>query len=624
MNIEKFIHTPFRRGISGLWYISGDFGILDGTCKFTHTQENSTHHYHYETEQYQVSSEYTTLPGGVAQRRDTFQNLSGVPLTLNSFFCRFYLEGNQYEVYTQYNGWHHESSGAWQDLVTQVSAVSCGIRTCEGAAPMMALRNKHTGRITVFHLLPNCQWQMIARKLPHRQQNESVVLEVGFENNALRMPIAPGEQIQLPTVLFYETQNRTGFDAHKLHQAYNSLYPRRKMPIMYNTWFYHFDNIDVDAILRQVDCAAELGMEMFMVDSGWFGEVGSWSATVGDWKESLTSGFRGRLMEVSERVRRHGMIFGLWFEPERAGVESVTRKEHPEFYLDHVFFDFSRPDARDYMVGIISEVIDRYQIGFVKFDFNASTPHDPSGCAFYRYMQGHREFIDRLRQRYPDLYFTNCAAGGGRMELQQGSYFDSFWFSDNQGPYEGLTIVKNTLKRMPGSLIERWSVQKYCDGFPVYGTPQRQGFMLSCNNSVFDYVLNVKDNYTLAFLTGGPIGFSGDIAAYPADYKEKLKAFLCQYKEDRSFYLSAEAHILVDSEDITVIEYADSGLSRCVIQFFTKLINTDALTVYPAVDAAAQYLLNGTCVSGQTLIEDGLRFENLTYNDCQILELRKV
>lgn len=626
MNIEKYIYnlTPLRKGITGLWNVSGDFGVLDTIDSYTVSENGNVRTYTYETPVCRISAQFTQFPNGAALRQDRFENLSDKPLLLHSFFSRFFLEGNRYQVYTQYNGCHHESSGQWQELVTQVTAAGLGIRSCEGATPMMALENIHNGKITAFHMLPNCQWQMNVKKRPHTAKNEVVLVETGIENNGLRLSVAPGEVLDMPPVIFHQSENRNDLDAWKLHEVYNTLYPRRQMPVMYNTWLYHFDSIDVDAILRQVDAAAEMGIEMFMVDAGWFGVGGHWSDAVGDWTENLTGGFRGRLLEVSQRIRDKGMIFGLWFEPERAGINARILNEHPEFYLDGVFFDFANPAAREYMLSTLRPVIDHYHIGFIKFDFNASTPHDPSGCSFYRYMQGHKEFVDTVRREYPHMYITGCASGGMRMDLQQGTLFDSFWLSDNQGPYEGLTIVKNTLKRMPTGLIERWNVQKYCDGFPLVRSDEWQGFMISCNNSTFDFVLNVKDEYNLAFLTGGPLGFSGDIAGYPEEYKEKFKAFIAQYKLDRQFYLTANAHILIDTEDIIAIEYADSDFDRCVVQFFTKLPYTNLLTVYPVVDTTAAYQVEDRVVSGKELAEDGIFMEKFSYNDCRTVEMKKV
>lgn len=626
MNANKFFYnlTPLRKGISGLWNLSGDFGVLDTVCDYTVQEHDNRCVYTYETPEYKVTAEFTKFPNGAYMRQDRFENLSDRTLTLHSFFSRFFLEGNRHEVYTQYNGCHHESSGAWQELVTQITAAGLGIRACEGATPVMALQNKHHGRISVFHMLANCQWRMTALKRPHTTKNEVVLVETGIENNGLRLSVAPGEVIEMPAVIYYQAKSRNDLDCWKLHEVYNTLYPRRQMPVMYNTWLYNFDHIDVDGILRQVEAAAELGIEMFMVDAGWFGVGGNWSEAVGDWNENLTGGFYGRLLEVSEKVRELGMTFGLWFEPERAGINAHILKEHPEFYLDGFFFDFANPNACKYMLDTIRPIIDHYHIGFIKFDFNANTPHDPSGCSFYRYAQGHKAFVETLRQEYPHLYITGCAAGGMRMDLQQGTHFDSFWLSDNQGPYEGLSIVKNTLKRMPTALIERWNVQKYCDGFPNVKTGIWQGLMLSCNNSAFDFVLNVTDNYNLAFLSGGPLGFSGDIADYPEEYKTRYRDFIAQYKKDREFYINANAHILIDTDDIIAIEYADTDFDQCILQFFTKLPYTNLLTLYPVLDPLANYQTEEGIQSGRELMENGIFMEKFFNNDCRVIRLQKI
>lgn len=625
MNIEKYIYqmAPYRKGISGLWYLSGDFGVVDGPEGYTIEKQDNRTVICYETEQFQVQSVFTEHPNQVILRQDTFRNLTDSPMTLNTFFSRFYLEGCRYRVYTQYNGCHHESSGQWQDLVTQVTTASCGIRACEGATPMLALQNQHHSKTTVFHMLPNAQWQMTARKRPYTAKNEAVLVETGMENDALRLQVAPGEVIQMPEVIFYQAENSTDLDAWRLHSFFNTQYPRKRLPVMYNTWLYHFDSINVDEVLRQVDAAAELGIEVFVCDAGWFGVGGNWSDAVGDWEENLTGGYRGRLLEVAQRVREKGMQFGLWFEPERAGDKAKIRNEHPEFFLDDRFFDFANPEACAFMLDTLYRAIDRYGIEFIKFDFNASTPHDPSGSSFYRYMQGHKEFLAQIRQRYPNMYICGCGAGGQRMELYQGTLFDSFWLSDNQGPYEGLTIVRNTLKRMPTSLIERWNVQKYCTGFPKIRSDEWQGFMISCNNATYDHLINVTDAYTAAFITGGPMGFSGDID-YPQQYKEHFRALIAQYKQDREFYRTALAHILIDSDDITAIEYADPEYQRCVIQFFTKITYTNMLTVYPVLDPKSRYQLEDRVMTGAQWMEEGIFLAKFFCNDCITLELKKV
>ena len=320
-------------------------------------------------------------------------------------------------------------------------------------------------------------------------------------------------------------------------------------------------------------------------------------------------------MEISERVRRRGMIFGLWFEPERAVATARAVQEHPDDYIDGTLLDFGKPSAVDRMLNVIGAQIKKYDIGWVKFDFNATILLDPSGNAFYRYMQGQRRFIEELRRRFPDLYITNCASGGYRMEVEQGTLCDSFWLSDNQGPYEGIRIVKDTLKRMPTALIERRNVQKYVEGMPNYGTPP-VGRMLSCNNAGWDFVINVDDSFTTQFINCGPIGFSMDLCAMPDHVKALWKRHVAKFKAERAFYQKATARILVDSDDVIAIEYADPKLTHCELQLFTKTVYTDTLTLYPAVDVTCDYELDGHVVSGAELAENGIRFEKPEDNRC--------
>ena len=105
-----------------------------------------------------------------------------------------------------------------------------------------------------------------------------------------------------------------------------------------------------------------------------------------------------------------------------------------------------------------------------------------------------------------------------RMEMGQATYTDSFWFTDNQGPYEGLTIIKDTLKRLPSACIERWNVQKYLEGFPAYHPDKCVGRMVSCNNATWDYAITISDEYTDAFVKGGPLGFSCDLCSFPEQW----------------------------------------------------------------------------------------------------------
>lgn len=216
MNFERYIDLNGACGVSGLFFAVGSFGVIDGNVKYDRIDENGKTTFVYCNDSIRLEAEFTVLENGIVIRRDKFFNLCENEVEINSLSSRFTLIGNEYEVYTQYNAWQHESRGAWQKLVTHITAAAEGIRTCDSATPMMGFHNLYTGKNTVFHVIPNAQWQMSARKIPQNEK-ELVVLEVGFYGKAMRLKAAPKEVIDLPALVFFEAESKTDLDAHKLH-----------------------------------------------------------------------------------------------------------------------------------------------------------------------------------------------------------------------------------------------------------------------------------------------------------------------------------------------------------------------------------------------------------------------
>lgn len=609
--------------LSGLFSVAGSFGIIDGKTtvgKIAETLDG----YVYEDANVRLSSKLTAFAEGAVLREDSLTNITENEITVHRAFSRFTLEGGEYEVYTQNNNWQNESVGAWMPLGAEISAACAGIRTCQGATPVMALHNKQTEKTLVFHIFPNAAWKITAAKRRSGDKNDGVSIDCGINDSALALKVAPGETISLPAILFFEAECKRDLDAHKLHSVFNRLFPRKSLPILYNTWLLEFDNICIDNIFRQIDTAAELGIETFVLDAGWFGTKPEWDTCIGEWTENMTGGFCGRVSEVSEYVRGKGLKFGMWLEPERALPHTESVKAHPDYYIHNEFLDFANPDARKYIFDITCGLIEKYHLSYMKFDFNNSFAYDPSFQGFYRYHEGQKAYVKALKERYPDLYLTNCASGGFRMDLEQAKLFDSFWFSDNQGPYEGLTIFKDTALRLPPSCIEKWNVQTFCGGFPEYKKTELRTLPISCNNATWNYVLNVSDEYTFSFLSGGVIGFSCNIADFPASYKEKLKAFLSAYKQKRDFYAKAALRVLVDVKNVTALEYANEDLSEVELHLFTKLIYQDSITLYPVLDPTKTYLYNGVEVLGKELIEDGITISALKDNDARVITLKSI
>ena len=257
---------------------------------------------------------------------------------------------------------------------------------------------------------------------------------------------------------------------------------------------------------------------------------------------------------------------------------------------------------------MISNLINTYHIQYFKFDFNQDLDVDINQNAFKNYFEGYQQFIQQLRGAYPDLYMENCASGGLRMTLTNSLDFDSFWLSDNQSPYEGVRIFKDTIKRVAPQMIEKWAtIQSVCN-FKHYYQGNSNEKIIATNDATWSNVRGVHQSYLEGFLTGGPIGFSCDLNSLSETVFNGLKEFIVQYKKDRNFWKNAVCRILVDSASVLALEFSDVNFEQIELVIYTKRIRQEALSVYPVLNPLANYCINGDRVmSGDQIDAEGIQ-----------------
>ncbi len=585
-----------------LWRVTGSFGEVAGEV----TREGNT--FRTAGDGYVLTSHYTESEEGVFDYAGTFENVSGEPLTLRRLQAQFAFTGD-FEVFTQCNVWQNESKGAWQELVTCTGAATESIRTSFGASPMLALWNKQTASGVVFHLLAEYAWEMKAQVVPLPGEAKEVSVTIGLNSTGLALDVAPGESVRTPRILCYSFRNKRDLDCHKLHAYCNRILPPYRMPVIYNTWLYRFDAMTTENVLAQVEKAAYVGAEYFVLDAGWFGKTRNWVTSRGDWKENPET-LGGRMKEIADAVRAHGMKFGLWLEVETADAESDILKEHPDHFIAYEgqrLLDFAKREAVDTLYETVIGLIERYGIEFIKFDFNQDLPISVTHTAFYDYLTGFEGFIDRLREAYPSLYLQNCASGGLRMDMTGALRFDGFWPSDNESPYEGMRIVANTMLRLPPQLIERWVVVRSLEHFLPSYDGKEVDKILACNDCVWDRVVEVSQSYLEGFMLGGGVGFSLDFNALSQNFLDFLKETVASRKAQTAFWQNAVGRILTDVKDIRVIQYSDPAFETVKLVIFRENIRQNALDIRPVVDPAATYRIDGDkTVSGAGLMRDGM------------------
>ncbi len=600
----------------------GSFGEICGTV--TREGQSISH----KTDDYALTCQYEMDEYGVCTRNDVFQNISDKPLLLNSLKSRFIFEGGEYQVYTQFCNWQNESTGGWHPLTTTVSVAGSSIRTIQDGAPFLALWSEQEQRGVAFHLVNNANWEMKVTRAGHYCKYSKIVVEMGIMDYNFDITVAPGEVVDMPQIICYEFKNKLDMDCYKLHNYMHARYPRREMPIIYDTWMYRFDYIDVENVSSQIELAADLGVEYFFIDAGWFGNGKNWSISVGDWEENMTGAFCGHMIDVADKVRAAGMKFGLWIEPERAMPDCESVKAHPEYYIpgdvesEYCFLDFANPEAREWMLGVVFGLIERYGIEFIKDDFNADKYFDERHTAFKEYYAGHKKFMQAIRAKYPNLYLCSCAGGGMRMELNNYTEFDSNWPSDNESPYVEMDIYKQTILRLPPQGYERWvsvhSLMGYEDFYEPFkgsneGNVER---MVACGDAIWHRIHGVELSYLDGYMTCGPIGFSCDLSKISPSHFAHIKEFVAKVKADREFWKTAVARILCDTKTVTVLQYSNMDLSKIVVQLFTGHTQQDGFTVHPVVDESKNYRVNGgDILSGKEIAEEGISFRTAEWHD---------
>lgn len=595
-----------------IWNISGNFGRVE------------TDSFEGATDIYAVKSRYTKDENGVYHYTGELKNLSDGKIWLNCLKAKFHLGGGEFEVYTQYNGWQNENTGMWQRLNTEVTAAVRSIRSSYGAAPFMAVKNRQTGRGVVFHLLPDYAWSIQARMVPKYGEAAVAEVELGVNSENFLYEILPNEAVKTPEIIFYEFKNDLDLDCWKLHQYWIKNYKRKRMPVVYNTWLCRFDQISYDNIYNQIAKAAQIGAEYFVIDAGWFGVGAGWGNQRGDWFENMTSGFCGKMVDIAGSVRTHNMKFGLWFEIETASKEATVLKEKKKYFTESnglFFLDFSNAEARDYIFETLKANIEKYNIEYIKFDFNQDMDFDDKHIAYMDYYEGYRKLIQRLRMEYPHIYLENCASGGLRVDLRNSMDFDSFWLSDNQSPYEGMRIFKEGIKRLPPQCIEKWAVLQSIENFSPNNYCDEKEKLLSTNDATWDGVVGVHPSFLNGFLSGGPIGISCDLNAISEKLLDDMSKHISHFKQERSFWENAVCRICADTDKLLILEYR--AFDKTKILVYTYKIMQEDVYVYPEVIENDLYVVGSKKMSGKEIAENGIRLRLAGNYRATFLELER-
>lgn len=359
-------------------------------------------------------------------------------------------------------------------------------------------------------------------------------LVMGIHPTQFAFHLAEGEAFTAPEVIMsysYEGMSELSYHFHKVirNNLCRGKYKLEERPILINNWEATYFTFDEDKLFDIAEKAKNLGIEMFVMDDGWFGKRENDTTSLGDWfvnEEKLPNGL-GKLVE---RINGLGMKFGIWFEPEGISENSDLYRAHPDWCLHipgrnpgrsryELLLDMSRSDVREYLFERMCSIFDSANIEYVKWDVNrslsdvwsANLPKERQGEVFHRYVLGLYELLEKLLTKYPHILLEGCAGGGGRFDAGMLYYAPQIWCSDNTDAIERLSIQFGT-----------------SFGYPIGAVGSHVSV---CPNHQTRRFTPMKTRAIVAM--SGNYGYELDVNDLSEDIKESVKRAIVEYKKYR-------------------------------------------------------------------------------------------
>ena len=454
-------------------------------------------------------------------------------------------------------------------------------------------------------------------------------INVGINPFGFNWLLEPSDEFQAPEVIL--TYSDEGFG--KMSRTYHKLYRTRlvrgkyrdiERPVLINNWEATYFNFNEEKILNIAQKAKSVGVELMVLDDGWFGKRNDDNCSLGDWvvdRNKLPDGIES----LAQKIAALGMKFGLWFEPEMISEDSDLYRLHPDWCIhtegrprtpsrNQFVLDLSRQDVRDYVVETVSKVLSSAPISYVKWDYNrniseigsAELPITRQQELPHRYILGVYDILERLTATFPEILFEGCAGGGGRYDAGMLYYFPQYWTSDNTDAIERLYIQHGTSMVMPAS-----SMSAHISAVPNH----QLGRITS---------LKIRGDVAMA----GQFGYELDLNTLSSEEIESVKQQIIQYKEIREIIHKGEMYRLKSPfegintsweyvyEDTVVLMFF-TMLTKCQLgKVCVKLSGLDEDAIYTEQKSKRKY-------SGRYLMNVGLYFDNDEEFHSEILIFKK-
>lgn len=418
------------------------------------------------------------------------------------------------------------------------------------------------------------------------------LVQMGISSHDCVISLQPGEEFMAPSMLVGYTNS--GFEA--MTHAMNDFAKQHVLrdgvrPVLYNSWEATEFDVHCDEQIALAKKAKEMGVELFVIDDGWFGQRHSDADGLGDWYVN-TDKFPEGLTPLISAVKEMGMMFGIWIEPEMVNPPTQLLKDHPDwiYHFENRMNDTSRnqmvlnvtlPEVQEFIFNMIDDLLANYEIDYIKWD--ANRPISQTGISrdmWYRHIEAVYDIARRVKEKYPNLLLEACASGGGRVDYGMLDSFDDFWTSDNTDAYDRLTIQRTYSYVYPIKAMRAW--------------------VTDANNRS---TIPLTFKFHSAMM--GTLGMGCNILKFTEEEMELSRQLIEEYKEIRHIIQDGDFYRLnpITSNNYQAYEYANED--EAVLFVFlpqTQISRLGACIKIRGLDADARYEFN---LSDDLIIKSG-------------------
>jgi alpha-galactosidase len=440
----------------------------------------------------------------------------------------------------------------------------------------------------------------------------STRVSLGINDWDFAWRLGPGASFDAPPSYAGYTGAGFGGMSRRLHDfVRDTLLPHGRAihKVLYNSWEATTFDVAVESQAALAELAAEMGVELFVMDDGWFHGRHDENAGLGDWWPDVGK-FPSGLDPLIERVNALGMEFGLWVEPEMVNPDSELYRAHPDWVIhfptrqrtesrNQLILNIARADVQAYLIEALDRLLSENKIAFIKWDFNRyvsepgwpDAPGDPREL-WVRFVQGLYRIWGALRQRHPHVIWQSCASGGGRADYAMLRLADQIWTSDNTDATSRLGIQEGFSQLFPANTMEAWVTDSALEGRPV--------------ELAFRFHVSMC----------GSLGVGGHLLHWTPEERAEARRWVALYKEIREVVQFGDQYRLrsPQSHAFSAVQYmAKDGAEGVLFAFRTHLVPPATLPplYLRGLDAEALYAVEGIdgARSGAAWMHAGLRLE---------------